>query len=227
MKLKTKIIAGTAALAFFAFAAGSLQAQQQVTNLLTITATLQAQGGTNNNGTITTVAAPVKSSFNTKQILALLARDEFAAGRYGFTNFPVGAKLVVIASDTTDYCQVVDKHNGFLVDVSNVLTFQNSPFGDLHSGKTANSTGWGAPTVTKLQMPTIGYDDSAISGGVGFRCTLVGLMKRTVTYTIHNRSSLIVNTSAKLTGGIGTGTNQGTPFLITGSMNAAGKRTFD
>jgi len=232
MKLKTKVIAGTATLAFLAFAAGNLQGQQTVTNLLTITATIQEQAGTNINGAVTTVAAPIKSAFNTKQILAFLAKDEFEAGKYASTNFPPGAKLVIIVSDTNAnyFCQVVDKHNNFLVDASNILKFQTNAIIQLYSGKTKNYGGsvgvLGDPVVTTLHVPTFGYDDSGITNGVGFQCSLVGLMRTTVTYTIVNRSTLVVTTSGRIASFAGAGTNQGTPFLASGSLNATGRRTF-
>jgi hypothetical protein len=232
MKLKTKIIAGTATLAFVAFAAGSLQAQEQITNVFTITATIQEQAGTNYNGAVTTVAAPTKSAFNTKQILAFLAKDEHAAGTYTPTNFPPGAKLVVIvsSSDANSFCQVLDKNNNFLVDVTNILKFRTNAPIQLYSGKTKNYGGsagvLGDPTTTTLQVPTIAYDDSGITNSVGIQCSLVGLMKDTVTYTIVNRSTLVVTTSGRIASFAGTGTNRGTPFLITGSLTAAGRRTF-
>lgn len=232
MKLKTKIIAGTATLAFVAFAAGSLQAANQVTNLLTITATIQEQGSTNINvhSGVTTVTAPTKFAFNTKQFLALLAQDEHAASNYNSTTFPPGAKLVIVVSDSNApyFCQVVDKNNNFLVDVSNILKFQTNIIFQLYSGKTKNySFGVGGdPTVTTLHVPTFGFDDSGITNGVGFQCSMVGLMKTTVTYTIVNRSTLVVTTSGRIASFAGAGTNQGTPFLVTGSLNATGRRTF-
>ena len=226
MKLRTKIIAGIAALAFLTFAAGSLQAQQ-VTNLLAITATIQEQGGTNNNGTVTTVAAPTKLALNTKQILVFMARDEYAAGRYAFTNFPAGAKLAAIVSETSYICQVLDKNNNLIVDVSNILRIPINGIVEVHSGKTENSTGWGDPTVTKLQVPTIDYDDSGIIGGVRFQCNMTGLMKSTVTYAISSSTKTLgVTTSAKIAAFAGTGSYEGTHFVITGSLSAAGKGTF-
>ena len=230
MKLKTKIIAGTATLAFLAFAGGNLQAANQVTNLLTITAAIQEQGGTNINANsgVTTVAAPTKFAMNTKQILAFLAKDEFAAGSYSATNFPAGAKLVALVSDVGDDYQVVDKHNGFLVDVSNIIKFSTGA--QIYSGKTKDFLGnvLGYPTVTRLQAATMVYDDSAITNGVKFKCNMIGLMKRTATYTVptlHNPATT-VTTSARMVSFTGAGTNQVTPFIITGSLNAAGRGTF-
>lgn len=231
MKLQTQILAGATGLAFLVFAAGSVQAQYQMTNLLTITGTIQVQASTNYNGSVTTVAAPIKYSLGTKQLLSFLARDEFAAGKYAFTNFPAGAKLVAIVSESgaNSYCQVLDKNNNFLVTVTNILTFRTNATTQIYTGKTKDYAGVGVlgdPTVTTLQVPTIGYDDSAIANGVGFQCALVGLMKDTVTYTIVNRSTLVVTTSGKMASFAGTGTSQGIPFLITGSLNAAATRTF-
>src|ERR1039457_4977361 len=102
MKLTTKIMAGTAALAFLTMAAGSLQAQ--VTNLVTITATASMQDTTStDNGTVTTYNSPIVYSVTTVEILADLAVDENAEGKYGSPTFPPGAKLVAINIESEFY----------------------------------------------------------------------------------------------------------------------------
>jgi recombinational DNA repair protein RecR len=56
---------------------------------------------------------------------------------------------------------------------------------------------------------------------------MTGLMKSTATYIISiSARTLVVTTSAKITAFAGTGSYQGIPFVITGSLSAAGKGTF-
>lgn len=223
MKLKTKIIAGAALLAFLTFAAGSLRADN-VTNVLTINATVMTQGNTNDNGTVTTIAAPIKESVETKQVLEFLAVDENAEGNYPSNSFPTGAKLVVIGD--SDF-QVLNKSNKFLVDVSGVLSVQdvNEGTNDMISGKVINETGLADTTLTDLHVLKFIYDDSAVSGGVGLQFYLEGLMTSTVTDTAPKAGKYTETKSNKITSALGEGNFQGTPFVITGSLTADGKAT--
>ena len=95
----------------------------QVTQLLTINATFEAQDGTSDNGTVTTIKAPTRHILDTKRILEFLAKDEYAEGKYTSSNFPACAKLVVINGDF----QVLGTTNKFLVDVSDILSAETGP----------------------------------------------------------------------------------------------------
>ena len=225
MKLQTQIIAGAAALAFLTGGVAGLQAAETVTNPLTITATVRSQGGTNIVHGVTIVTNQIQT-LTTKTILGFLARDEFAAGRYSATNFPAGAKLVAIVSTGGDDYQVLDKKNQLLVDVSNIITFSTTS--EVYVGRTKSFPVVGVagdPTEVRWQAATFSYDDSAITGSVGFHYTMVGTMKRTVTYTFPSYTTLFVATSATMAFS-GTGSYQGTPFIVTGTLNAAGARLF-
>ena len=192
--------------------------QTQVTNLVTITATAEAQGGTNDNGTVTTIKKPTKLTLDTKQILAFLAEDEYAEGEYASTNFPTGAKLVVIGGDF----QVLDKTNNFLVDVSDILSIEKGT-NDIVSGKINDSTGLYENSATKVYILRISYDDSGISGGAGLQFYLAGLMRCTVTNTAPNESGFYTETdSDRMDASAGQGHYQDRSFVITGSLTLAG-----
>ncbi len=104
MKLKIKIVAGATVLVFLTFAA-SLRAQ--LTNVLSITATVSMQGNPSDNGTVNTTAS-VKRTINIKQILAWLAQDEFAEGNFTSNSFPPGAQLVYVGIGVEPF-QVIDR----------------------------------------------------------------------------------------------------------------------
>lgn len=112
--MNAKIIAG--AVVFFALAAARVEAQG--TKIITIAATAELQGATNDTGADRVIAAPVKKTINTADILKYLAEDEYACGNYALGKFPGSAKLVVTTND--DY-QVVDASGNLLVDVTNIF----------------------------------------------------------------------------------------------------------
>jgi hypothetical protein len=222
MKLTSKLIAGAAALAFLTIAAGSLQAQ--VTQAVTITATASIQGNSSDNGTITTTAAPTKFSVTTKAILIALAVDESAEGKYPFPNttFPSGAKLV--QDGNTGDLQVVDKSGNLLVDVSDIMGFNNPGNNNIFSGKQNDNTQLASPSTTGSSLLTLGFDDTAIIGGEGIKFYLTGIGSGTTTDTTPN-----INTGAytetdkgSLTSGTGEGTSQGAQLLISGTASATG-----
>ena len=223
MKITTKIITGTAVLAFLTLAAGSLQAQ--VTNLCSITATVLIQGSTSDNGTISTAAAPTKHTLTTANLLTWLAKDENLEGNYGSTTFPTGAKLVAIGGNNNgpDF-QVLTSGNAFLVDVSDIMTI-NSGNNDVYSGKQNDNTGLSSPMTTDLNVDTLIFDDTAISGGQGVQFSLQGLLTNTQTDTLPVNNVYTQTESHKMTSGTGEGQYLGTPFMITGGFSASGKAT--
>jgi hypothetical protein len=227
MKLTTKLIAGTAALAFLTMSAASLQATQvAVTNVINISILASAQGATNTIKNITTAKPPSKHQIATKDILSWLAVAENAAGNYRTgTNFPAGAKLVVITGNNADF-QVLTKTNTLIVDVSNIISATNGA-NDIYSGKYNNSAPAPAST-TDLQVLTFQYDDTAITGSVGVKFYMTGLMTSTTTDIAVKSKSKSVTTetqSSKLSSGVGEGTYQGHQFVLTGSFSASGKAT--
>ncbi len=222
MKLKTKIVSSAAVLAFLSLAINSLQAQ--VTNLVSITATVLIQGSVNDNGTNTTAAAPSKHSVTTQTLLGLLAQDEYAEGNYGSTNFPTGAKLVVIDSHNNNPAfQVLTSGNVLLVDVSDILA-GISEDNDVYSGKQNDSTGLSNPSTTDLSVFKFKFDDTGITGGQGVQFYLQGLMTNTKADTIPVNGVYTQTESHKMSGA-GQGTFQGVSFVLTGSLSASGKAT--
>ena len=224
MKLTSKIIAGTAALAFLTIAAGSLQAQ--ITNVITFTATVKAQKESTDNGTNTITPAPKAVSVTTKTLLGFLAVDEFAEGKFGSTNFPAGAKLVIITGNGDGEFQVLTSSNTFLVDVSDIL-FAFEGNNNISSGKQNDYTGLANPTETKLHVLTFGYDDSRVlplnGSTVDLQFHMTGLMTSTKTDTVPNNNTVYMETKSNiLTSGVGEGDFQGNPFVITGGLTATG-----
>jgi hypothetical protein len=231
MKLKTTIITGLATLAFLTFAAGSLQAQ--IISLVTITATASVQNPTTDNGTVSTTSAPTKVSVTTKQILSALAIAEHIEGNYlpGST-FPAGAKLVVVIGHggTPPDFQVVDAHNILLVDVSDIISAQNTgQFGSkVTSGKQNDVTGLANPSQTELQIFTLIYDDTAIAGSQNIQFYLTGAMSSVTTDTVPNvaTGAYTETQTDKMTDGAGDGNANAVPLVITGSVTAVGKANF-
>jgi len=227
MKLTTKIVAGAAALALLTMAVGSLQAQ--VTQVLTITATASIQGNSSDNNTITTYASPTKFSVTTKVILGALAVDEHAESNYlAGSTFPSGAKLVTINNNnnTNDF-QVLDKNGNLLVDVSDILSFNQPGENSIFSGKQNDSTQLASPSTVGSQLLTLSFDDTGIPGGEGVKFFYTGIGTGTTTDTTPNVNTGVYTETdnGSLTSGTGEGTSQGTQLLITGTASATGKGT--
>jgi hypothetical protein len=158
---------------------------------------------------------------DTKRILEFLAKDEYAEGNYASSNFPAGAKLVVIDGDF----QVLGTSNKFLVDVSDILSVETGA-NNIVSGKINDSTGLYDNFGTSLCIVRFNYDDSRISGGVGLQFYLAGLMTSIVTDTTTNASGVYTETDCDSSDfAAGEGNYQGTPFVITGSLTLAGRGT--
>ena len=226
MKLKTQIIAGAAGLAFLTFAASSLQAQM-LTNVITITATAVMDSATNinfqaMNATITTS----NLSVTTKQMLAWLAQDEHAEGKYATNSFPAGAKLVVVINQSTETAdiQVLDKNNKFLVDVSDVFNVASGTKMVLKGKVNANRLP--DPSVTELLTWQATFNDLGIIGGAGLHFTMSGLQTRTITDTAPKSGFYNETLSVKITNCTGEGTYKGAGLIITtGSVSFSGKVT--
>ena len=229
MKLATKIMAGTAALALLTLAAGSLQAQ--VTNVITLSLSVSVQGNSTDVNGVTIAAAPIKHTVATKDILGFLAQAENAEGNYlAGTTFPTGAKLVVISSSNNNnpVFQVLAANNSFLVDVSDIITSADGTFGnDIYSGKQNDTTLLAATSETDLHILTMQYDDTWIMGSQDVKFYVTGLMTSTTTDTVPNATTSVYTESQshKLASGTGEGTYQGQPFVLTGTMSATGKAT--
>lgn len=205
----------------------TVQTIPAVTNLFTIFAITELQGGTNDDGTITTIKEPMECTFDTKRILAFLARDKHAAGQYASTNFPACTKLVEIGGNF----QVLDQTNNFLVDVSDILSIEKGS-NNIVNGKIFDSTGLYDKSLTELHLLRLNYDDSGISGGAGLQFYLAGLMRGTITDTVSNKTGhtfefdknwVSANTNTEtycyqMDAAVGEGNYQGRPFVIMGGL---------
>jgi N-methylhydantoinase B/oxoprolinase/acetone carboxylase alpha subunit len=229
------MMAGSVMMAFLTLGAGGLHAQ--VTNLVTITATAQVNGkysySYNNKTGVTTYsyASPTKVTFGTKQILARLAVAENAEGNYGATNFPSGAKLVVVSSYNSsgpDF-QVMSSKNVLLVDVKDILTGSGS--GGIYSGKTSNQYEnnqdfdiLSDPSTTSEEIFTLTYNDTGAFGGTGIQFYLTGLATSETTDATPNSKTLAYKEtdSYTMSSSAGDGTYFGNQLVITGSLTASG-----
>jgi hypothetical protein len=233
MKLTTKILAGAAALAFVTLTAGSLQADDnvQVTNVVSISFVAAGQNSTTDKDGVSTTGAPVTKSANMTDILGWLAVDENAESKYGETTFPAGAKLVVIGgSGNSPDLQVLDKHNNFLVDVSDILSLTNSGVygSDVSSGKTSDTTSLADPSQTDQQVYTVNYDDSLVTGGANVQFSFSGVIKNVTTDSTPNKTTGVFKEtqSHTISGGQGDGVYHGIPAIVTGgSFKATGSGT--
>jgi hypothetical protein len=225
MKLTTKIIAGTAGLACLSLSTLSLQAG--VTNVITIALTASVQGASTDNGTITTTAAPSKHAVATKDILGFLAQAEHAKGKYAAgTTFPAGAKLVVVTGSGNGGFQVLDKNNKPLVDVSDIISSVNGTMdNNIHSGKQIDANGLATPSRTALHILTIKHDDTGIAGSAGVLFYMTGFMTSTTTDATPKSGLYTESQTHTLVSGVGEGTYQGIPLVLTGSLSATGTGT--
>ena len=189
------------------------------TNIIAITATAQLQGITNSGGGVTAIDAPTEHAVNTKLLLEWLAEDEYKAGNYSSSTFPSGAQLALVGADF----QILDRHNRFLVDVSNILTCENG-INEVVSGRITDRTGLYAPTLTQRYIFKITFNDSSIIGGEGINFYLQGLMTGTTTDMASKPDGKYAESNSNLMPfAMGEGLWQGTPFVISGSLTGAGR----
>jgi hypothetical protein len=213
------------------FSATSTSQAQIVLNV-TFALTVQTDNSQNatDNGTVKTIPPPSVQKIATKNILSLLAQDEFAAGNYGTNAFPTGAKLALVdnGSGSVKFV-VVDISNNLIVDVSDLLTMGGSD--GITSGKESdfniNSDGDGlaAPTKTDTGPIIMTYDDSSVSGGQNISFTIAGLHKGTTTDTTPNSvtGAYTEKQTHALTSLVGSGKDSdGNTMVITGTGTASG-----
>jgi hypothetical protein len=244
MKLITRIMVAVLGAAFLTIAVGRLHAQTNAENVLTISATGSLQNG--GAADRVTILPPFKVSIATKQILQFLAEDEHVEQNYALSNFPAGAKLVVLmpSFDINFYLewmggtnkevgafQVWDKNNNVLVDVSDILSFSygsNSAFttNDVYSGRSDHQiTGLAFPSWSVEQRATITFDDTGIIGGGGLHFSLTGIETSKFTDTVPKLGTgLYTETQThKITSGEGSGTFEGRIIFVTGTVSASAK----
>ena len=225
MNLKKTIITGIAAVSFLALASSNVKAvvSPPFTNSITIKATAVGQGGTNNNGSVTTVSN-ITVSVSTKQVLAWLAVDENAEAKYGSTTFPTGAQLLLIEQGNDSDFQVVDKNGNFLVDVRDVISLDH---GDttINSAKISDSDGLFSPSGTQMRIFDFDFNDTNIGGGSHVQFYLQGLETKTVTDSSVRSGKYTQSVSVSVPDGAGDGSYLGIPFVISGTISISGKES--
>jgi hypothetical protein len=237
MKKLKCTMAGTVALACLTLGAGGLHAQ--VVNLVTLSATLNVQGGYSNSGNTLNVANPVKMTLGNKQLLPLLAAAEYYNGNYSYASFPAGAKLVMAQGYSSYGAAYVDfavwsASNSFLVDVSDVLTGMAGSYDNSISGSGLNSVIWGKlntstfvyqPTFTREYPLSIQYDDTGFGGDLKFYA--VGLNVDANTDTKPNAGGHYTETESQKVATLqGFGSLDGSPLFVTGNLTGSAKTAY-
>lgn len=226
MKRTIAFWAGAAAIALLTLGTDNLRAD--ATNLVTISVTAFLQGGTNDVLSAVRftekISPPQQYKINTKQILAWAAQDEYAEGNYSAPTFPPGAQLAEVYNDQTGWSyQVLDSHNQFLANVSDVVSSSSST-NSVISGDIDMATGLYTSTVTDLRLKKFAYNDSAVTAisnrppaGVDFY--LRGLETRTFIDSTPNKfGDYTQSYTGKMTNGAGEGVWNGTTMIIEGEL---------
>jgi hypothetical protein len=178
--------------------------------------------------TTASVPAPIKVAFTSKDLLALIAQDEFASTNYSTNSFPTGAKLVYMADPNSfldSYYEVQDKNGASLVVATNLITLE--PVNDLsvYSYKQTIATGLYKPFV-RTYVGVFSYDDTAIADGEGVQFDLAQLITGTMNETT-SKGVITRTITAKIGAGVGAGTTEGTPAIFTSAaQSSTGKITF-
>jgi hypothetical protein len=196
---------------------GSLEAQNvSVLSVVNLSLVLSVQSPSSDNGTVTVAGPPVQARLATKNLLATLAQDENAEGKWSGTAFPAGAQLAI--DSASGHYEVVDKNRNLLVDVSDILTRGAGGSNNITSGKVNDSTELPAPTLKELGIITVSFNDTAISGGAQLKFYLQGLASASTTATAQDSSTgLYAVTGSGSFNGAGEGAFRGTPLVVTGT----------
>lgn len=229
MKRKCNVLPVLALLGLVLWAGTTAKAQ--ITNLFTVSLTVQYQneGVDNAAGTVTTYPSPGSQKVATKDLLSLLAEDEYVQGYYPNTNFPAGAKLAYVDGQFL----VLDKTNNVLCDVSDILYLEGDT-DQVLSGKLSDllSDDAGDPfpasTYTTLNYVYFSFDDTFIIGGYNLSFYVGGVDKSVTSATAPNLTTGVYTESKThtISTSSGSGYADGNYFVVTGSITASGKATF-
>ncbi len=209
--------------AFLTLSASAVVPLVPFTVSLSITAQIQ-NSVTNRTATTLSVPTFTKSTLTTKNLLPLIAIDEFHEGHYGFQAFPAGAKLVLLADPLTfagSFYEVEDKNGNPLVDVSDLMNLQLSGGITVFSFDQSISTDFYKPFV-RGYVGVFTFDDTGAGGGVQF--SIAQTVVATTTETVSSQGVFTESVSSKLSAGIGTGTfGKENAILTCGAQTASGK----
>src|ERR1051325_8864970 len=184
--------AALAGLAVFVLGTAKIQAQADIAETCALKATIYVQ----NTNSQFFPGAPTVLKFTTKELLALIAKDENAAGNYDATNFPSGAKLVKFGTDFSVY----DSANNLLLDTF-IITL-NPTYGPF--------TAAGANSNVPYSETDYGYADVFIYDldvpGGAMDLTLSGFFINTIKNSAANQTTGEINSSQAFTIKAGGGT---------------------
>jgi hypothetical protein len=211
-------------LAFLTLSAPAITPLVPFTVSLSITAQIQSSV-TNRTTTTLSVPAFTKSTLTTKNLLPLIALDEFKEGHYAFQAFPAGAKLVLLADPLTfevSSYAVEDKNGNELVEVSDLMNLQVSGGITVFSFDQSISTDLYKPFVRGF-AGIFTFDDTGIGGGVQFSIAQTAVS--TTTETESSTGVFTESASLKLSAGAGTATfGDENAILTCGAQTFSGKR---
>jgi hypothetical protein len=186
---------------------------------VTLSLTLLKQGSSTVSGGVSTTAAPTQIKLATKDVLAMLAMDEYLKGNWPSNSFPKTATLALV--DDTFF--VVNGTNALL----NVMDIMTLEYGDpqVTSGSRNVATGLASTTAGINRLANIVFNDTAINGGYKLHIYLYGVFSTAVTDTVPSSGvyteTLKVNTATL----VGDGYSQNVPVTCTGTISATGKGT--
>jgi len=186
---------------------------------VTLSLTLLKQGSSTVSGGVSTTAAPTQIKLATKDVLAMLAMDEYLKGNWPSNSFPRTATLALV--DDTFF--VINGTNALL----NVMDIMTLEYGDpqVTSGSRNVATGLASTTAGINRLANIVFNDTAINGGYKLHLYLYGVFSTAVTDTAPSggvyTETLKVNTATL----VGDGYSQNVPVTCTGTISATGKGT--
>ena len=179
--------------------------------------TFSKQSGSNVVGTVATTASPTQVKLASKDLLAMLALDEYLQGNWPSNSFPAKATLALAG-----HRFVVVNGTNLLLNVSDLLSLE---YGDpqVTSGKRNTVTGLASTSAQKLQLASIEFDDTAINGGNNLHFYLYGILKLTTTDTVPVNGIYTETQAIGKTTVVGDGFVDEVPFTCTGTFSATGK----
>lgn len=211
------------------FTLSAVAADAQITLTTAVNMTFSLQNPTTDNGTITSTLAYGRKLFTTKDFLKEIALAENAAGNYGSTTFPAGAKLVAVVPDlaTLPAFRVVDKNGVLLVNVSNFFGcgVAVTSFGYIINSQRINDAN-GVGSQSNSQCIQFVYDDTPARGANGIQFSLTGTLVKTA---IDGPVSRVTNQAREtitmtLRSGTGDGSLSTQRFMSTGTLSMTGTR---
>jgi hypothetical protein len=186
---------------------------------VTLSLTLLKQGSTSVSGGVSTTAAPTPIKLATKDVLAMLAKDEYLKGNWPSNSFPQTATLALAG----DAFFVIDGTNALL----NVMDILDLEYGDpqVTSGSRNVATGLASTTAGINRLANIVFNDTDIKGGYQLHFYLYGVFSMAITDTVPSSGVYTETLKIKSATVGGDGYSQNVPLTCTGTISVSGKGT--